>query len=75
MGVTMSALRWDSFPDHLGATEPIPSAPSEWTRDDRAAGIAGDDAAARGVVLGICFSLIGFWLPLVAAIVLRRRRR
>ena len=75
MGVTMSALRWDTFDDRLGATEAIPPAPSERTRDDRAAVLAGDDASSGGVVPGVIFSLVGFWLPLAAVIAWRRRIR
>ena len=71
----MSALRWEQQPDRLGATEAIPPAPSELSRDDRAAGLAEDDAAARGVVLGTILSVLGCWLPLAAVIVWRRAAR
>ena len=70
----MSALRWDTFDNRLGATA-IPPAPSERTRDDRAAVLAEDDAAARGVVLGVILSIVAFWLPLATAIAWRRGRR
>lgn len=67
----MSALRWEQFDRDLGRTEGIPPAPSERIRRDGAAVLAEDDAAARGVVLGVLLSLLGFWLPLVATLIWR----
>jgi len=68
----MSALRWEQFDHDLGRTESTPPAPSERIRRDGAAVLAEDDAAARGVVLGVLLCLLGFWLPLTATLIWRR---
>lgn len=70
----MSALRWESDPTELDASHAFTGASSERIRDTGAAGSARHDAAARGVVFGVLFSLIGFWLPLAATVAWRLGR-
>jgi hypothetical protein len=60
----MSALRWEQPDDELSFAESLASVPGP-VRDPRRA-CAEDDDPARGIVLGVAASLIGFWLPLAA---------
>ena len=53
----MAALRWDQPQESAGTIGAVVTAE--------------DDNAARGIVLGITLSLLGFWLPLAAALVWR----
>jgi hypothetical protein len=68
--------------DALGSAERSSLARREWIRARAAAGAprshpraAGDDAAARGVVLGVLLSLAACWAPLAAVAWLRHRGR
>jgi hypothetical protein len=68
----MSALRWEQPHDELGSAESLTSS-SGPVQDSRLA-YAEDDDPARGIVLGVAASLIGFWLPLAAIAALRWAR-
>ena len=69
----MSALRWEQPDEHLGEeaardAERTPT-PLAGVRLDA---VAGDDAPARGIVLGTAISVLGFWAPLAALLTWRR---
>jgi len=68
----MSALRWEQPHNDLGPAESL-SLQTGPAADPRLATIEDDDPA-RGIVLGVAVSLIGFWLPLATVLVFRWAR-
>ena len=66
----MAALRWDQHRDDLGPPEP--TAPATGPIRGPHMATAEHDDPARGIVLGVATSLLGFWLPLAGVMALRR---
>ena len=64
----MAALRWDQL---TAGSTPFEANPAFRGPRTHHLAIAGDDDPARGIVLGVAASLIGFWLPLAVLIALR----